>query len=59
VRTVSAGELVITFIQMYEANYPEILKMCFIINGKFDNRNALARFYLDVVTCNEIDVDTI
>jgi len=27
-----AGELIIIFIQMYEANYPEILKMCFLIN---------------------------
>ncbi|KAK0084661.1 hypothetical protein PV326_006203 [Microctonus aethiopoides] len=30
-----AGEVVITLIQMYEANYPEILKTCFIINGKY------------------------
>lgn len=30
-----AGEVVITLIQMYEANYPEILKTCYIINGKF------------------------
>lgn len=29
-----AGELVISLIQMYEANYPEILKECYIINGK-------------------------
>lgn len=29
----SAGEVVISAIQMYEANYPEILKMCYIING--------------------------
>lgn len=36
VRIIAAGELVITFIQMYEANYPEILKMCFLINGKFN-----------------------
>lgn len=35
-RTVTAGELIITLIQMYEANYPEILKMCFMINGKFN-----------------------
>lgn len=30
-----AGEVIITLIQMYEANYPEILKTCFIINGKY------------------------
>lgn len=33
---VIAGEVVITLIQMYEANYPEILKTCFIINGRFN-----------------------
>ncbi|EFN78800.1 Retinal-binding protein [Harpegnathos saltator] len=35
-----AGELVLILIQMYEANYPEILKMCFIINGKFNQINS-------------------
>jgi len=30
-----AGEVVISLIKMYEANYPEILKCCYIINGKF------------------------
>lgn len=29
-----AGELVVTLLKMYEANYPEILKACYIINGK-------------------------
>lgn len=29
-----AAELVITLLQLYEANYPEILKICYIINGK-------------------------
>lgn len=28
-----AAELVFSLLQMYEANYPEILKTCFIING--------------------------
>ncbi|XP_045474000.1 SEC14-like protein 4 [Harmonia axyridis] len=28
-----AAEVVITLIQMYEANYPEILKVCYIINA--------------------------
>lgn len=30
----AAGELVIQMLQMYEANYPEILKACYIINGE-------------------------
>lgn len=29
-----AAEMVITLLQLYEANYPEILKVCFIVNGK-------------------------
>lgn len=29
-----AAELVFTLLQIYEANYPEILKICFIFNGK-------------------------
>lgn len=32
--SISAAEVVISLIQMYEANYPEILKACYIINGK-------------------------
>jgi hypothetical protein len=31
----AAGELVVALLQMYEANYPEILKACYIINGKW------------------------
>lgn len=30
-----AGELVVALVRMYEANYPEILKNCYIINGTF------------------------
>jgi CRAL/TRIO domain len=30
-----AAEVVISLIKMYEANYPEILKQCYVINGKF------------------------
>lgn len=30
---VSAAEAAISLIKMYEANYPEILKCCYIING--------------------------
>lgn len=29
----SAAEAAISLIKMYEANYPEILKCCYIING--------------------------
>lgn len=29
-----AAELVINIFQMYSLNYPEILKYCYIINGK-------------------------
>jgi hypothetical protein len=32
-----AGEVIISLIQMYEANYPEILKTCYIINGTILN----------------------
>lgn len=28
-----AAELTINLLQMYEANYPEILKACYAING--------------------------
>jgi len=31
----AAGEVVVALLQMYEANYPEILKVCYIINGKW------------------------
>lgn len=30
-----AGELVVALVRMYEANYPEILKACYIINGMY------------------------
>lgn len=29
-----AAELVISMIKQYEQNYPEILKMCYLVNGK-------------------------
>lgn len=32
-----AGEVIIAMIRMYEANYPEILKCCYIINGMYNN----------------------
>ena len=34
-----AGEVVISLIKSYEANYPEILKSCYIINGKCELAN--------------------
>lgn len=36
--TTSAAEVVISLIKSYEANYPEILKCCYIINGMHDKR---------------------
>lgn len=30
-----AAEVVISLIKSYEANYPEILKYCYIINGEY------------------------
>jgi hypothetical protein len=30
-----AGEAILSLIHMYEANYPEILKACYIINGNY------------------------
>lgn len=35
---ISAAEVVISMIKMYEANYPEILKRCYIINGNQFNQ---------------------
>lgn len=29
-----AGEVIISLIKTYEANYPEILKVCYMINGE-------------------------
>lgn len=37
----SVAEVVIQMIKMYEANYPEILKFCYIING---NETIVAKF---------------
>lgn len=45
----SAGEVVITLIKSYEANYPEILKCCYIINGNsaqlFSVSNKIIIYY--------------
>ncbi|ENN77124.1 hypothetical protein YQE_06378, partial [Dendroctonus ponderosae] len=37
-----AAQYVIALLQMYEANYPEILKACFIINGRKLSTGAVA-----------------
>lgn len=31
--------MTINLLQMYEANYPEILKACYAINGRCNNNN--------------------
>lgn len=40
-----AAEVVISLIKNYEANYPEILKCCYIINGKFHIQILSCEFY--------------
>lgn len=56
--TFLASELVITLIQMYEANYPEILKCCFIINGNRtyspSKRSNLGEVFSAQRVCNRI-----
>ncbi|KAG8275238.1 hypothetical protein J6590_090463 [Homalodisca vitripennis] len=47
-----ASELVIAMIQMYEANYPEILKACYIINGPSLGSNLAS--HADVIQPQEI-----
>ncbi|KAG5322252.1 S14L2 protein, partial [Pseudoatta argentina] len=53
-----AGELIITFIQMYEANYPEILKMCFLINAPrvFAFAFSLIKKFMDDYTLSKIQI---
>lgn len=53
-----AGELVITFIQMYEANYPEILKMCFLINAPrvFAFAFSIIKKFMDDYTLSKIQI---
>ncbi|KYN07480.1 SEC14-like protein 2 [Cyphomyrmex costatus] len=53
-----AGELVITFIQMYEANYPEILKMCFLINAPrvFAFAFTIIKKFMDDYTLSKIQI---
>ncbi|KYM82534.1 SEC14-like protein 2 [Atta colombica] len=53
-----AGELIVTFIQMYEANYPEILKMCFLINAPkvFAFAFTFIKKFMDDYTLSKIQI---
>ncbi|XP_057322215.1 SEC14-like protein 2 [Microplitis mediator] len=53
-----AGEVVITLIQMYEANYPEILKTCFIINAPkvFTFAFSIAKKFMNEYTISKIQI---
>lgn len=53
-----AGEVVITLIQMYEANYPEILKTCYIINAPkvFAFAFSIAKKFMNEYTLSKIQI---
>ncbi|KOC67182.1 SEC14-like protein 2 [Habropoda laboriosa] len=53
-----AGEVVITLIQMYEANYPEILKTCYIVNAPkvFAFAFSVAKKFMDEYTLSKIQI---
>lgn len=53
-----AGELILQMIQMYEANYPEILKMCYIINAPavFTFAFAIVKKFMDSYTISKIKI---
>lgn len=53
-----AGEVVITLIQMYEANYPEILKTCYIINAPkvFAFAFSVAKKFMNEYTLAKIQI---
>lgn len=53
-----AGELVLTLIQMYEANYPEILKTCFIINAPrvFAFAFSITKKFMNEYTLSKIQI---
>ncbi|XP_039308482.1 SEC14-like protein 2 isoform X2 [Solenopsis invicta] len=53
-----AGELIITFIQMYEANYPEILKMCYLINAPkvFAFAFSIIKKFMDDYTISKMQI---
>ena len=53
-----AGEVVISLIKMYEANYPEILKCCYIINAPkvFAFAFSIVKRFLDDYTIGKIQI---
>ncbi|XP_018321179.1 SEC14-like protein 2 [Agrilus planipennis] len=53
-----ASEFVISLIQMYEANYPEILKACYIINAPrvFSVAFAVVKRFLNDYTLGKIQI---
>lgn len=53
-----ATEVVLTLIQMYEANYPEILKACYIINAPrvFAIAFAVVKKFLNEYTLGKIQI---
>lgn len=53
-----AGEVVIALIQMYEANYPEILKICYIINAPkvFAIAFSVVKNFLKEYTLSKIQI---
>lgn len=53
-----AGELVLNMIQMYEANYPEILKTCYIINAPkvFTFAFSIAKKFMNEYTLSKIQI---
>ncbi|XP_058795807.1 SEC14-like protein 2 isoform X2 [Phymastichus coffea] len=53
-----AGELALTLIQMYESNYPEILKVCYIINAPkvFAFAFSIAKKFLNEYTISKIQI---
>ncbi|XP_053987885.1 SEC14-like protein 2 isoform X2 [Hylaeus volcanicus] len=53
-----AGEVVLTLIQMYEANYPEILKTCYIINAPkvFALAFSVAKKFMNEYTLSKIQI---
>lgn len=54
----SAGEVVVSLIQMYEANYPEILKTCYIVNAPkvFAFAYTIAKKFMNEYTISKIQI---
>lgn len=53
-----AGEVVVALLQMYEANYPEILKACYIINAPkiFSIAYAVIKNFLNDYTLKKMQI---